>query len=77
MNKSKRSVQTTTLKTFNMKEAKTFEAYPLHSPLTPLTDAEFEAENLPEEWRGFAYWEAPKNDGALWPAKRLQILDPQ
>jgi hypothetical protein len=54
-----------------------FEAYPLHPPLIPLTDAEFEAENLPEEWRGFAYWEAPKNDGALWPAKRLQILDPQ
>ena len=53
-----------------------YEAYPFPDPLTPLTDEEFEAENLPEEWRGFAYWETAKDNGSLWPTKRLQILDP-
>jgi hypothetical protein len=60
-----------------MKTETHFEAYSLSSPLTPLTDEEFKAENLPEEWRGFAYWEAPKNDGSLWTMRRLQILDPE
>lgn len=58
-------------------KTKTLKTYSFSSPLTPLTDEEFEAENLPEEWRGFAYWEAPKNDGALWTMRRLQILDPE
>ena len=66
MNKSKRFSQITTFKTSNMKEAKTFEAYP--SPLTPLTDEEFKAEQLPEEWRGFAYWDEERH---------LQVLDPE
>ena len=53
-----------------------YEAYPFPESFTPLTDEEFKAENLPEEWRGRAYWEAPKDDGALWPTRRLQIVDP-
>jgi hypothetical protein len=60
-----------------MKTETHFEAYSFSSPLTPLTDEEFKAEKLPEEWRGFAYWEAPKNDGSLWIMRRLQILDPE
>jgi hypothetical protein len=41
------------------------EAYP--STLTLLTDKEFNEEKLPENWRGFAYWDEKKH---------LQILDP-